>query len=89
MRKIATKKAAKRAKSPTACIDQLIGSSVVGERGQIVIPKTIRDRLRLRAGSKVLFMQQGDNPIMVIPIEHMQEMLKQLSAKMADILKNQ
>lgn len=89
MRKIATKKSLKPAKSPTACIDQLIGSSVVGERGQIVIPKTIRDRLRLRAGAKVLLMQQGDHPIMVIPIEHMQEMLKQLSAKMADILKNQ
>lgn len=80
---------AKASAKKTLYMDQLIGSSVVGERGQIVIPKTIRDRLRLRAGAKVLFMQQGDHPIMVIPIEHMQEMLKQLSAKMADILKNQ
>ncbi len=80
---------AKASSKQALCVDQLIGSSVVGERGQIVIPKTIRDRLRLRAGSKVLFMQQGDNPIMVIPVEHMQEWLKHMSDRMADILKKQ
>lgn len=69
--------------------DQLIGSSVVGERGQIVIPKNIRDRLKLVPGAKVMLMQQGDSPIMVIPIEHMQQMMKQMSAKIAQIIQGE
>ncbi len=62
---------------------QLIGSTTVGERGQIVIPKTIRDRLKMKSGTQVMVMQHGDSPIMVLPIEQMQEMIKQMSARVA------
>ena len=62
---------------------QLIGSTTVGERGQIVIPKSIRDRLKMKPGTQVMVMQHGDSPIMVLPIEQMQEMIKQMSARVA------
>lgn len=62
---------------------QLIGSTTVGERGQIVIPKTIRDRLKIRSGMQVMVMQHGDSPIMVLPIEQMQEMIKHMSERVA------
>lgn len=62
---------------------QLIGATTVGERGQIVIPKTIRDRLKMRPGTQVMVMQHGDSPIMVLPIEQMQEMIKQMSERVA------
>lgn len=70
-------------KSASSDHGQLIGSTTVGERGQIVIPKTIRDRLKMKPGMQVMVMQHGDSPIMVLPIEQMQEMIKQLSERVA------
>lgn len=63
---------------------QLIGSTTVGERGQIVIPKMIRDRLKMKSGTQVMVMQHGDSPIMVLPIQQMQEMIKQMSERVAE-----
>lgn len=65
---------------------QLIGSTVMGERGQIVIPKDIRDRLRIKPGAKMMVMQHGDSPIMLLPVEQMQAMIQQMSARVAKLL---
>ena len=35
--------------------------SRVGERGQVTIPKTIRERLGIRAGEEVEFEEHGDH----------------------------
>lgn len=59
--------------------DQLIGATVVGERGQVVIPKEIRDRLGLVSGTRLIVMQQGDSPVMFLPVERMQKMVRQMS----------
>ncbi len=59
--------------------DQLIGATVVGERGQVVIPKEIRDRLGLVPGTRLIVMQQGDSPVMFLPVERMQKMVRQMS----------
>lgn len=70
-------------KTTSEAYGQLIGSTTVGERGQIVIPKTIRDRVKMKPGTQVMVMQHGDSPIMVLPIEQMQEMIKQMSVRVA------
>lgn len=67
--------------------DQLIGATVVGERGQVVIPKDIRDRLDLQPGTKLIVMQHGDSPVMFLPVERMQKMIRQMSAYVADMTK--
>ncbi len=79
------KKSSKKTKIPT-CVDQLIGSTVMGERGQIVIPKDIRDRLKIKPGAKMMVMQHGDSPIMLLPIEQMQEMIRQMSDRVAKVI---
>lgn len=65
---------------------QLIGSTVMGERGQVVIPKDIRDRLRIKPGAKIMVMQHGDSPIMLLPVEQMQEMIRQMSDRVAKLM---
>ncbi len=59
--------------------DQLMGATVVGERGQVVIPKEIRDRLGLLPGTRLIVLQQGDSPVMFLPVERMQKMARQMS----------
>lgn len=66
---------------------QLLGATVMGERGQVVIPKDIRERLRLRTGTRLMVMQHGDSPLMLVPIEQMQEMIQQMSERVAGVLK--
>lgn len=66
--------------------EQLIGSTVMGERGQIVVPKDIRDRLRIKPGAKMMVMQHGDSPIMLIPVEQMQQMIRQMSDRVAKLM---
>lgn len=76
-------KSKKPIKSASHFGEHLIGSTTVGERGQIVIPKSIRDRLRMKPGTQVMVMQHGDSPVMVLPIEQMQVMIQQMSERVA------
>lgn len=66
--------------------EHLIGSTIMGERGQVVIPKDIRDRLNIKPGAKMMVMQHGDSPIMLLPVEQMQEMIRQMSDRVAKIV---
>lgn len=70
-------------KTPLSSSGQLIGSTTVGERGQIVIPKAIRDRLKMKPGTQVMVMQHADSPVMILPIEQMQEMIRLMSERVA------
>ena len=45
------------------CIDV----STIGERGQLVIPKKVRDQLHIKQGDKFLFIFNGET-IMLAPI---------------------
>jgi AbrB family looped-hinge helix DNA binding protein len=54
----------------------LLDITVVGERGQIVIPKKIREALGLTSGSKVMAMQHGEGALILMPVEKMRSLMK-------------
>jgi len=75
----------KRAKKPLE--PSIVRSALVGERGQIVIPKEIRDRAGLKAGSRLMIMNhQSQGPIILLPMEHMREVMSQMTKHMKDML---
>lgn len=65
----------------------LVGSTVVGERGQVVIPKEFREKLGLKAGETLVVMHHGHGPILLLPAKHMQDMVKSMSERIASVLK--
>lgn len=62
----------------------LMGSTILGERGQLVIPKDIRARLGLKAGAKLLVMNQPNGPIIIFPLEKMQSMLAVMARRLTE-----
>ncbi len=65
----------------------LMGSTVLGERGQLVIPKDIRERLQLTSGAKFLIMNQPNGPIMIFPLDKMQSMLDVMTRHLTEALR--
>jgi len=47
----------------------------IGEKGQVVIPKDIREMLKLRKGEKVIF-EVRDNEVVIKPEQSPEEFLK-------------
>ncbi len=58
--------------------DILMGSTVMGERGQVVIPKAIRDKMKLTSGARLLVMMH-DHGIGLVPAEQMHAMIQEMS----------
>ncbi|MBP9762232.1 AbrB/MazE/SpoVT family DNA-binding domain-containing protein [Patescibacteria group bacterium] len=67
------------------CEQHLMGSTVLGERGQLVIPKDIRERLGLKSGAKLLVMNHPNGPIIIFPVEQMQTMLTTMTAQLTNV----
>lgn len=66
--------------------DHLLGATVLGERGQVVIPKEFRDKMGLEAGSRLVVMQHGDGPICLIKADEMKEFVKGMYDKINSVL---
>ena len=64
----------------------LMGATVLGERGQLVIPKDIRERLKMKSGARLVVMNQPGGPIIIFPLEEMQTMLSALTRQLTDTL---
>jgi len=63
-----------------------MGTTVMGERGQIVIPKELRDEIGLEAGSRVVLMRHGKHgPVVMFPVEQMQDFMQQMTARIAKL----
>ncbi len=66
----------------------LMGSTILGERGQVVIPKDIRERMHLKTGSKLLVMNHPNGPIIIFPLDRMQNMLDTMTRQMTEALRS-
>lgn len=82
-----TGKTTRSAKAPTTD-GHSMGSTVLGERGQMVIPKDIRERLHLKSGARLLVMNHPNGPIIIFPLDQMQTMLDLMSYKVAEALRS-
>lgn len=57
-------------------VHEFSGSSVVGERGQIVIPQKAREKLEIYPGDKVLFfIAHGGKGLILLKAEHVSEII--------------
>ena len=53
-------------------------SSSLGERGQVVVPKKIRDKMKLKKGDNFLVMKKGP-AIVFLPTSSMQNIVDNLN----------
>lgn len=64
-----------------------IGSTTMGERGQIVIPKEIREIYNLKKGDHFVAVVQHKDIIALIPMEKAKDMLKHMTEQLDNVLK--
>lgn len=70
----------KSSKSKTPVLPNF-GTAVVGERGQIVIPKEMRDLLDLNKGDQLMLMFHNDS-VVIIPREKMEAFVKHVTTNL-------
>lgn len=58
-----------------------LGMAVVGERGQIVIPKEMRDQLGLNKGDQLMLMYHNDS-VVIIPRDKMEAFVSHLTSSL-------
>lgn len=65
----------------------LVRSTVMGDRGQVVIPKEIRDRAGLAPGSQLMVMHhQVNGPVVLLPMDQMRDFMEQMKKQMKETL---
>jgi AbrB family looped-hinge helix DNA binding protein len=57
----------------------------LGERGQVVIPAAVRERLNLAAGDKLMVFTKHAEIICLVPASSMRHLVDVLSAQLAEI----
>ncbi|MFA4954478.1 MAG: AbrB/MazE/SpoVT family DNA-binding domain-containing protein [Patescibacteria group bacterium] len=68
--------------------DEKMDFTVLGERGQVVIPKDIRDGMGLKAGERLLvFYADHHAAVVLVRVEQMQKMVKKISSKIRNVTK--
>ncbi len=61
------------------------GTTVLGERGQVVIPVKARKDLKLKKGEHLLVCCAGDNMIVLVKTDHAKEFAAHLAKKLESI----
>jgi AbrB family looped-hinge helix DNA binding protein len=51
-------------------------TAIVTSRGQITIPASVRDAMKLEAGSRVEFVEAGNGQFLIAPAIHSVQLLK-------------
>jgi AbrB family looped-hinge helix DNA binding protein len=62
-----------------------IGTTTVGERGQVVIPANVRRRAGLRAGDKMVVFVHPAGPLFMMPIKTMKGFVSHLVKRFGSI----
>jgi AbrB family looped-hinge helix DNA binding protein len=57
----------------------------LGERGQVVIPLSIRERLSLRAGDKMMVFTKHGEVVCLVPASSMRHLVDVLTAQLSEI----
>ena len=68
-------------KRESCVLPQILGITVVGERGQVVIPAKARNQLRLKKGDNLMVLLGGPkgNMLMLVPVSEMEEFVRRFS----------
>ena len=61
------------------------GSTTIGEKGQVVIPQEVREKMKLEKGDKLLVFGMGDDMVAFSKLEHFEKFEKHLSSRLKDI----
>ena len=61
----------------------------LGERGQVVIPAPIRERLDLKAGDRLMVFTKHNDLVCLVPASSMRKLAEVLNAQLAEIDKEQ
>jgi len=70
---------------PTGANYNAMDMVTLGERGQIVIPAVIRERMSLRAGDKLMVFTKHGEMICIVPTSSMRHLVDVLNAQLAEI----
>lgn len=62
----------------------MLDITVMGERGQIVIPKKMRDMLDLKAGSKMMVIHHGNGSLILVPADKMKSIMKEMHKRLTE-----
>jgi len=65
-----------------------MGTAVMGERGQVVIPKEVRDNLGLESGARLIVLQHDEGAIALVPADKMRSMLEEINSRIGQALTN-
>jgi len=72
-----------KCKKATPCF----ATTSMGERGQVVIPKEIRDILELKVGDRFIVLATHNHGLGLIPMDQAKEFMSHLKQQMEDIIK--
>ena len=70
---------------PTGGGKNAIDMVTLGERGQLVIPAAIRDRMSLQPGDKLMVYTKHSEVICIVPASSMRHLVEVLNAQLAEI----
>ncbi len=59
-----------------------MGSVTVGEKGQIVIPKAVRDMMGIKPGDSLILLANPESGIGIPPADQVEKILQQIMASM-------
>ena len=60
--------------------------TTLGERGQIVIPKELREAYGLKAGMKLVIIKHEKNgPMVLFPVDQMRSVVQKMTSRLATL----